>query len=149
MKLSKMLMSGIAAAALAAPALADDYSTERQRQQYLYDQTMKQQGGDSGTTLSGAQADNQGAIGATKPTSGPGVQGPEGTRTGPAAKAPGSDSSSSGASSGESGSGAGDMNSAGSSNGAAATTQPSQDSSGVQGFPDTRTGPATKGSGSQ
>ncbi len=117
----KVLLTGIAAVALASPALAADRMTDSLKQQYLTGEDMKQRG---------AAAGDQGAIGATKPNSGPGVQGPAGTRTGPAAKAP--EGATSGASSGEAGAAGG-----------AATTQPSQDSSGVQGFPDTRTGPST------
>ncbi len=129
MSLSKtVLMSGIAIVALAAPALAEDRSTMKQKEQYLY-----QQGQDQGL---GAE---KGAIGETKANSGPGVQGPSDTRTGPATRAPGdassgTDSGASGASSGEAGSDTMNNN----------ATQPSQDSSGVQGFPDTRTGPSTK-----
>jgi len=108
------LLTGIAAVALAAPALAEDRSTGKQKEQYLYQQGQE-------NNLGGANSNN--AIGATKPNSGPGVQGAPDTRTGPATK--GAD----GASSGEAGE---------------STTQPSQDSSGVQGFPDTRTGPATR-----
>ena len=125
---SRFLMSGIAAVALAAPALAEDRSTEKQKEQYLYQQGQEQ-------NLGGANS--QDAIGATKPNSGPGVQGPADTRTGPATRAPdgsadsGAGDATTGASPGESGLG---------NDG----TQPSQDSSGVQGFPDTRTGPATK-----
>ncbi|MBN8910881.1 MAG: hypothetical protein J0H65_02260 [Rhizobiales bacterium] len=103
----KILLSGIAAAALAMPALAEDGSMDR-------------------------GLNDQGAIGQTRPNSGPGVQGAPDTRTGPATRAPGGDATT-GASSGE----------AGASNNNR-TTQPSQDSSGVQGFPDTRTGPATR-----
>lgn len=73
--------------------------------------------------------DGQPALGDQEnPTSGPGVQGHPGTRTGPAAKP--SDSASEGAGEGSEG-----LDQDG-------TTLPSQDSSGVQGFPDTRTGPA-------
>lgn len=131
MLLSKtVLLSGIAAVALAAPAFAEDRSTEKQKEQYLYQQGQEQ-------NLGGANSKD--AIGATKPGSGPGVQGAPDTRTGPATRAPGdsaTDSGSdagatSGASSGEAGMGEDG-------------TQPSQDSSGVQGFPDTRTGPATR-----
>lgn len=125
----KILMSGIAIAALATPALAEDRSTEKQKEQYLYQQGQEQ----------GLNAD-QGAIGKTRPNSGPGVQGAPDTRTGPAtrvpggsAEAPASGDANTGASSGEAGVGNNNR-----------TTQPSQDSSGVQGFPDTRTGPATR-----
>jgi hypothetical protein len=124
----KFLMSGLAAAVLVTPALAEDRSTSKQKEQYIYQQSQEH----------GLGAD-QGAIGQTKPNSGPGVQGPADTRTGPATRAPGG---AEGASSGEAGSGqaGGDaMN-----NDTAKGTQPSQDSSGVQGFPDTRTGPATR-----
>lgn len=84
---------------------------------------------------------NPGAIGPTKPTSGPGVQGFPDTRTGPATRAPGQDGNgaNTGASSGEGG-----MSKPGTMNNSQRTTQPSQDSSGVQGFPDTRTGPSTR-----
>ena len=134
----KVLLGGIAAAALATPAFAEDRSTEKQKEQYLYQQSQEQ-----------GLGTDQGAIGATKPNSGPGVQGPPDTRTGPATHAPGSGgsaagpaqedgSAASGASSGEAGMGnPGVLNKQDS-------TKPSQDSSGVQGFPDTRTGPATK-----
>lgn len=127
----KVLLSGIAAAALAAPAFAEDRSTEKQKEQYLYQQGQEQ-------NLGGANS--QDAIGATKPSSGPGVQGAPDTRTGPATRAPdgsaadtgaGDAGASTGASSGEAGMDDG-------------KTQPSQDSSGVQSFPDTRTGPATR-----
>jgi hypothetical protein len=135
MKLPKTAMIGAAATAMfAGHAFATDYSTEKQREQLLYQQQTQNQ--KSGTT-EGNSAD--GAIGQTKPNSGPGVQGAPDTRTGPATRAPadGSDSSA-GASSGEAGMEPQQDPSA--------TTKPSQDSSGVQGFPDTRTGPATKGS---
>lgn len=127
----KVLLSGIAAAALAAPAFAEDRSTEKQKEQYLY-----QQGEEQGL----GKPVGEGAIGPTQPSSGPGVQGAPDTRTGPATRVPGGSAAeggseaggaASGASSGEAGMGEG-------------TTQPSQDSSGVQGFPDTRTGPATR-----
>jgi hypothetical protein len=121
----KVLMSGIAVAALVSPALAEDRATSKQKEQYIYQQSQEQ----------GLGAD-QGAIGQTKPNSGPGVQGFPDTRTGPSTRAPSGD----GASSGEAGSDA--MNKP-----ADNATQPSQDSSGVQGFPDTRTGPATHKSG--
>ncbi len=65
------------------------------------------------------------------PTSGPGVQGYPGTRTGPAARPP----------SGDATEGAGEGG-AGMAKNPGGTTQPSQDATGVQGFPDTRTGPA-------
>lgn len=127
----KVLLSGIAAAALATPALAEDRSTAKQKEQYIYQQSQEQG--------LGAAAGDQGAIGETKANSGPGVQGAPDTRTGPSTRAPGdAGNASSGASSGEAGMGDGAMNNN------SATTQPSQDSSGVQGFPDTRTGPATK-----
>jgi hypothetical protein len=133
MKLPKsLLMSGAALAVLAAPALAEDRSTEKQKEQYLYQQSQEH----------GLNAD-QNAIGATKPNSGPGVQGAPDTRTGPATHTHNKDgSASSGASSGESGAGT-----SGTMNNAEDGTQPSQDSSGVQGFPDTRTGPSTKSPG--
>ena len=136
----KTLLGGIAAIALATPAIAADRMTDSLKQQYLNDAQKQEQ-------LKSRSGADGGAIGATQPSSGPGVQGPPGTRTGPAAKAPdgAADSGSTaapdvggattGASSGESG------------QGGATTTQPSQDSSGVQGFPDTRTGPATKAPG--
>lgn len=120
----KILMSGIAAAVLATPVLAEDRSTEKQKEQYLYQQSQD----------NGLGAD-QGAIGQTKPNSGPGVQGAPDTRTGPATREPGA---SSGASSGEAGMGNPGVVNKGDG------TQPSQDSSGVQGFPDTRTGPSTR-----
>lgn len=86
-------------------------------------------------SLPAAAADATDAPGGTpalgdkeNPTSGPGVQGHPGTRTGPAARQP--DDASEGASEGSEG-----LDQHG-------TTLPSQDSSGVKGFPDTRTGPA-------
>jgi len=129
------LSTSVAIAALLAtvPALAQDSWKDKQRDQLLYQEQLKMQ--EQGQ----AQPGDQGAIGATKPNSGPGVQGAPDTRTGPATKAPGdsaemgsSSSANEGVSSGTSGKASGD-----------ATTQPSQDSSGVQGFPDTRTGPST------
>jgi hypothetical protein len=129
------LMTGIAISSLLAvvPAMAQDSWDQKQKDQLLYQQQQKMTD-DQGNLQ--AQPSQQGAIGQTKPNSGPGVQGPADTRTGPATKSPGGSadaqtggSASTGASSGESGSNA---------------TQPSQDSSGVQGFPDTRTGPSTK-----
>ncbi|WP_072396810.1 hypothetical protein [Hyphomicrobium sp. CS1GBMeth3] len=124
----KVLLSGLAAAVLAAPAFAEDRSTEKQKEQYLYQQGQEQGLG---------KPAGEGAIGATKPSSGPGVQGAPDTRTGPATRAPGdaaetgSDAgATTGASPGESGMDDG--------------TQPSQDSTGVQGYPDTRTGPSTQ-----
>ncbi len=139
MFLSKKILTGsLAVAALSAPALAEDRSTGMQKEQYIYQQSQEQ----------GLGAD-QGAIGATRPNSGPGVQGAPDTRTGPATRAPGGSdagSASAGASSGEAG-----IGNPGVLNNNRRTTQPSQDSSGVQGFPDTRTGPATRspGDGSQ
>lgn len=120
----KTLLMGIAGAALlAAPVLAEG--------------TTGSQGSD---TLQ--KMDDSGAIGPTQPRSGPGVQGPPDTRTGPATRVPGggegSGAGSTGASSGESGA---EHSAPGSTE---HTTTPSQDSSGVQGFPDTRTGPATR-----
>jgi len=133
------LLAGVAAAALATPALAVDNATDKQKQQYLYEQTMKQQG-------AGA-AGNEGAIGATKPNSGPGVQGAPDTRTGPSTHAPGG-SADSGATSPDAGASAGaSSGDTGQSPGPEHNTQPSQDSSGVQGFPDTRTGPSTRAPG--
>lgn len=126
------LLGGVAAAALAAPALAEDRSSTKQKEQYIYQQSQQNNLGNS----------QDSAIGATKPSSGPGVQGAPDTRTGPSTKSPGGSADSntgapagaeSGTSAGEAGSGAMEK-----------STQPSQDSSGVQGFPDTRTGPATK-----
>lgn len=127
---SKLLMSSIAAAALlATPALAEDRSTEKQKEQYIYQQSQDQ----------GLGASDQGAIGATKPNSGPGVQGPADTRTGPATKSPDGSAAAPDAGDAASGTSAGDSGMSGEN-----ATQPSQDSSGVQGFPDTRTGPATR-----
>lgn len=136
MSLSKTVLLGtVAAFALSAPALAEDRSTEKQKEQYLY-----QQGQDK--NLGGA---NDHAIGPTQPNSGPGVQGAPDTRTGPATRAPGGAADANtgapagaetGTSSGEAGSGTMDN-----------STQPSQDSKGVQGFPDTRTGPSTRAPG--
>ena len=136
------LMMGVAISSLFAmvPAQAQTL-TEKQKEQLLYQESLRMQQDGAAASPDQASPDQKGAIGMTKSNSGPGVQGFPDTRTGPATKSPegsaemkpsdpaASDSSSSGASSGESGS---------------ATTQPSQDSSGVQGFPDTRTGPATK-----
>lgn len=110
-------------------ALATDSATDKQKHQYLYDQTMKNDG---------SAASQQ----APAANSGPGVQGAPDTRTGPATRAPGGSadsgmndgSASSGASSGEAGS-------------TDNTTTPSQDSSGVQGPADTRTGPSTRSPG--
>lgn len=138
MSFPKIAIAGFAAAAcLASPALATDNATDKQKQQYLYQQQMQNQ--KSGVTEGGADApaaaDNS-AIGKTRANSGPGVQGPADTRTGPSTRAPAAGDSSSGASSGESG--------ASGANSRSNATQPSQDSTGVQGFPDTRTGPATK-----
>lgn len=139
MKLPKSLMFGVAATALfASQAVATDYSTEKQREQLLYQQQTQNQ---TGSATESNSADS--AIGPTKPTSGPGVKGAPDTRTGPATRAPGDGSdSSAGASSGEAGSSSSsDM---GSQQPPSASTKPSQDSSGVQGFPDTRTGPSTR-----
>lgn len=128
----KILMGGIAAAVLATPVVAEDRSTEKQKEQYIYQNSDQ---------LGSQAADKGGEIGATKPNSGPGVQGPADTRTGPSTRAPGGAESgadsSSGASSGEAGMNDDTKN----------TTKPSQDASGVQGFPDTRTGPASKDPG--
>lgn len=141
---TKMLLGGVAAAVLASPALAEDRSTGKQKEQYIYQQSQ-----DKGL---GAE---QGAIGATKPNSGPGVQGAPDTRTGPATHAPGGSAAAPGNSPGNDAGGA----SSGASSGEAGlgnpgvlkkddgSTQPSQDSSGVQGFPDTRTGPSTRAPG--
>jgi len=143
MKLPKSLMFGAAATALfAGQALATDYSTEKQREQLLYQQQTQNQAGGTTESNSAESGSPDGAIGPTKPTSGPGVKGAPDTRTGPATRAPGDGSdSSAGTSSGEAGSAGSDM---GSQQPPSATTKPSQDSSGVQGFPDTRTGPSTK-----
>lgn len=96
-----------------------------------------------------------GAIGPTKPNSGPGVQGPADTRTGPSTHVPGGSTDAGASSSGSSavapgntgsattGASSGDAGAAGGAN-LKNETSPSQDSSGVQGFPDTRTGPSTK-----
>ena len=119
------LLAGAAILVGAVPAMATDSATDKQKQQYLYDQTLKNEGAAAGQQAPAAN-------------SGPGVQGPADTRTGPATRAPGGSSaganpgsSSSGSSSGEAGS-------------AENTTTPNQDSSGVQGPPDTRTGPSTR-----
>jgi hypothetical protein len=75
--------------------------------------------------------DNQNSVNDPgKPNSGPGVQGAPDTRTGPSTRAP-DGSANEGASSGASGSDA--------------TTQPSQDSSGVTGSPGNKNGPAASG----
>ncbi len=130
----KILFGGIAIAALATPALAEDRSTEKQKEQYLYQQSQEH----------GLNAE-QGAIGETRANSGPGVQGAPDTRTGPATRAPGGSAEAPGSGDASTGASAGD---AGMGNSAVTPnnrrTQPSQDSSGVQGFPDTRTGPATR-----
>lgn len=143
MSFPKIALTGFAAAALlTTPVLATDNATDKQKQQYLYEQQMQNQ--KSGVTESGADlpaAQGADAIGKTQPNSGPGVQGPADTRTGPSTRAPAAGDASSGASSGEADSGAATDAAKDPSN----ATQPSQDSSGVQGFPDTRTGPATKG----
>jgi len=60
-----------------------------------------------------------------KPNSGPGVQGFPDTRTGPSTRAPG-----------------GETVAPSDKNGSSATTQPSQDSSGVEGMPGNKNGPA-------
>lgn len=118
MLLSKsVLISGVAAAALALPAFAGEPTAGQKSNQQLSEQNQDQ---------SLDKAGSGGAIGPTKPTSGPGVQGPPDTRTGPATHGPG---------------GAPVTPDTGDST---STTHPSQDSSGVQGFPDTRTGPATR-----
>ncbi len=147
MKLPKSLMFGATATALfAGQALATDYSTEKQREQLLYQQQTQNQAGGTTESNSAESGSPDGAIGPTKPTSGPGVKGAPDTRTGPATRAPGDGTdSSAGASSGEAGSAADSSNSdMGSQQPPSATTKPSQDSSGVQGFPDTRTGPSTR-----
>ena len=64
--------------------------------------------------------------------SGPGVQGPPDTRTGPSTKGSESGSASEGAGSGEAGAST------------EHSTQPSQDSSGVQGLPGNKSGPSAK-----
>ncbi|WP_439544059.1 hypothetical protein [Hyphomicrobium sp.] len=144
MSFPKIAIGGLAAAAVfATPVLATDNATDKQKQQYLYQQQMQNQ--KSGVTEDGANlpaAKGAGPIGDTKANSGPGVQGPADTRTGPSTRAPaGAGDASSGASSGDAGSSGAGMDKSKD----PAATQPSQDSSGVQGFPDTRTGPATKG----
>lgn len=130
----KVLFSSVAIAALATPALAEDRSTEKQKEQYLYQQSQ-----DHGLNA------EQGAIGETRANSGPGVQGAPDTRTGPATRTPGGSAEGAGSGDAATGASAGD---AGMGNSAVPPsnrrTQPSQDSSGVQGFPDTRTGPATR-----
>jgi len=76
--------------------------------------------------------DNQNSVAdPAKPNSGPGVQGPADTRTGPSTRAP-DDGASTGAGDGSAGTGG------------SATTQPSQDSSGVEGQPGNKSGPAAK-----
>src|SRR5204862_2738458 len=129
------LLAGVAAIALVTPALAQDAATSPPNSAASQHQMVP------------GAAGNSGAIGATKPNSGPGVQGPPDTRTGPSTRAPGdAGSDAAGASSGASSGGASGSGASGSSssgNASSGTTQPSQDSSGVQGFPDTRTGPAT------
>jgi hypothetical protein len=139
MSISKTaLLGGIAAIALATPALAEDRSSTKQKEQYLYQQSQDNKLGTANETA------NDSAIGPTEPNSGPGVQGAPDTRTGPSTRAPGGSADSNtgapagaetGTSTGEAGTGAGSMDK---------TTKPSQDSKGVQGFPDTRTGPSTR-----
>lgn len=92
-----------------------------------------------------AAADEPGRV-----QSGPGVQGAPDTRTGPSTRSPG-DSQTQGPSSGAS---SGASSGEGSASptappGQTNATQPSQDSSGVQGPPDTRTGPSTRSPGDQ
>jgi hypothetical protein len=87
-------------------------------------------------SIAGAQAadavDNQNAVtDPAKPNSGPGVQGPPDTRTGPATRAPGDADANEPV-------GEGDTETD------PATTQPSQDSSGVEGMPGNKSGPAVK-----
>jgi hypothetical protein len=65
--------------------------------------------------------------------SGPGVQGPPDTRTGPSTKGSESGSASEGAGSGEAGASSTEN-----------TTVPSQDSSGVEGLPGNKSGPSIK-----
>ena len=84
----------------------------------------------------------QSAQSASQPAnSGPGVQGPPGTRTGPSIKAPGEGSASEGASSGEFGSAS---SGASGSSSTEHTTQPSQDLSGVEGLPGNKSGKRLK-----
>ena len=119
------LLAGAAILVGAVPAMATDSATDKQKQQYLYDQTLRTR----------AQRLAQQAPAAN---SGPGVQGPADTRTGPATRAPGGSSADANPGSSSSGSSSGEAGSVGN------TTTPSQDSSGVQGPPDTRTGPSTR-----
>jgi hypothetical protein len=117
------LLAGAAILVGTVPAMATDSATEKQKQQYLYDQTLKNEGA---------------AAGQAPANSGPGVQGPADTRTGPATRAPGGSSADANPGSSSSGASSGEAGSVGN------TTTPSQDSSGVQGPPDTRTGPSTR-----
>jgi hypothetical protein len=120
------LLAGAAVLVGAVPAMATDNATDKQKQQYLYDQTLKNEGAAAGQQQAPAA------------NSGPGVQGPADTRTGPATRAPGGSSADANPGSSSSGSSSGEAGSVGN------TTTPSQDSSGVQGPPDTRTGPSTR-----
>jgi hypothetical protein len=131
------LTIGVAIASLMAiaPAIAQDAWKDKQKEQLLFQEQQRAQGQSS-----------EGPVGQVKPNSGPGVQGPPDTRTGPSTRGA-EDNASSGA-----GTGAGTGTSTGEAGASASsdagstenTTKPSQDSSGVQGFPDTRTGPSTK-----
>ncbi len=80
-------------------------------------------------TFAADAIDNQNSVTTPgKPNSGPGVQGFPDTRTGPSTRTPGGEGSANeGASSGSGGS---------------EVTQPSQDSSGVEGLPGNKSGPA-------
>lgn len=77
-------------------------------------------------------ADNSGTAGGAS-NSGPGVQGPADTRTGPSIKQPDNSSATSGTSAGT-----------GEQTGPGAGTSPSQDASGVAGAPGNKNGPAAK-----
>ena len=102
------LLAGAAILVGTVPAMATDSATEKQKQQYLYDQTLKNEGAAAGQ----APAAN----------SGPGVQGPADTRTGPATRAPGGSSADANPGSSSSGASSGEAGSVGN------TTTPSQDS---------------------
>lgn len=77
--------------------------------------------------------DNQNSVSEPgKPNSGPGVQGPADTRTGPSTRAPGDEGT------------ATEPIGEGDTETDPATTQPSQDSSGVEGMPGNKSGPAVE-----
>jgi hypothetical protein len=133
-------MTGVAVASLlaAVPALAEETLNDMRKDQLLYQEQLRMDNDQQAQPGKGA---DQHAIGETKANSGPGIQGAPDTRTGPSTKAPGDAADSAGSVSGPGSASTG----ASSGEDGSAVTQPSQDSSGVQGFPNTRTGPSTKG----